>query len=70
MTVPLSEAVANMVPVELIARNDIGALWAWMTLATVFVAVENIRTSPDWVCAVEDDAEVDAGADGEGTVEG
>jgi hypothetical protein len=48
MTVPLSEAVASMVPVELMARKEMGDLCAWTTLATVRVRVENRRTSPDW----------------------
>lgn len=46
MTVPLSDAVASSVPVELIARKEIGALCAWMTFATVSERVENNRTSP------------------------
>jgi hypothetical protein len=43
-----------------------------MTLATVFVAVEKIRTSPDWDWAADvEEPEPDAdGAAGDGTVEG
>lgn len=48
MTVPLSDAVASIVPVELMERKEIGDLCAWITLATVNVRVENRRTSPDW----------------------
>lgn len=48
MTVPLSEAVARSVPVELIERNEMGDLCAWITLDTVKERVENRRTSPDW----------------------
>lgn len=46
MTVPLSDAVARIVPVELIARKEMGDLCAWMTFATVSERVENSRTSP------------------------
>lgn len=81
MTVPLSEAVARRVPVELMDRKEIGALCAWMTLETVRERVENRRTSPDWVGEVEVDDEDEAvgcredgcvvrGAVGEGTGEG
>jgi hypothetical protein len=65
--VPLSEAVASMVPVELIARKEIGALWACITFATVFVAVEKTKTSPD--CGWFADEELEA-AEGAGTLEG
>jgi len=54
MTVPLSDAVASIVPVELMERKEIGDLCAWITLATVKERVENSRTSPDWW--PEDDA--------------
>lgn len=47
MTVPLSEAVARRVPVELMERKEMGALWAWMTLETVRERVEKRSTSPD-----------------------
>ena len=47
MTVPLSEAVAKRVPVELIERKEMGALCAWITFATVSERVEKRRTSPD-----------------------
>lgn len=68
MTVPLSEDVASIVPVELIARNEIGALCAWITLATVFVGVEKMRTSPVLACGVA--LVVGKGVEGEGTGEG
>ena len=48
---PLSDEVASMVPVELIERNEIGALCAWMTFATVLVTVLKMSTSP--VCDVD-----------------
>lgn len=48
MTVPLSEAVARRVPLELMERNEMGDLCAWMTFDTVNERVENKRTSPDW----------------------
>ena len=41
-----------------------------MTFATVFVAVENIRTSPDWAWAVAVDEPDADGAAGDGTVDG
>ena len=47
MTVPLSDAVAKRVPVELIERKEMGALCAWITFATVSERVEKRRTSPD-----------------------
>lgn len=53
MTVPLSEAVASRVPVELMERNEMGDLWAWITLATVSERVEKRMTSP----ACEEEAE-------------
>jgi len=76
--VPLSEEVASRVPVELMERNDIGALWAWMTLATVRERVEKRRTSPDWEedpegdddPAVMADVPEESGVVGEGTGEG
>ena len=77
MTVPLSEAVARRVPVELMERNEMGDLCAWMTLDTVKERVENRRTSPDCdvvgvvgggaACEVDCVANVDVG---EGTGEG
>ena len=71
MTVPLSDAVASIVPVELMERNDIGDLCACITFATVNERVENNNTSPD-CCAgeeacVEDCAKVEVG---EGTGDG
>lgn len=68
---PLSEEVARRVPVELIERKEMGALWAWMTLATVRERVEKRRTSPD--CEEdpdEDDAEFMADVPGESDVVG
>lgn len=50
ITVPLSDALASIVPVELMARYEIGDLCAWMTLTTVLVRVEKRTTSP--VCGV------------------
>jgi hypothetical protein len=68
--VPLSDAVARRVPVELIERKEIGALCAWITFATVSERVEKRRTSPD--CCVEvawgDCARLEVV--GDGTVEG
>lgn len=46
ITVPLSDAVASMVPVELMERKEMGDLCAWMTFATVRERVEKRRTSP------------------------
>lgn len=46
MTVPLSDAVASIVPVEFTERKDMGDLCAWMTFATVRERVEKRRTSP------------------------
>ena len=43
---PLSEAVASIVPVELMDRKEIGDLCAWMTFATVSERVEKSKTSP------------------------
>lgn len=71
MTVPLSDEVASMVPVELMERNDMGALCACMTLATVLVAVLKMSTSP--VCDVDVEALDEALAVGrapDGTVDG
>jgi len=81
MTVPLSDAVARSVPLELIERKDIGDLCACMTLATVSERVEKISTSPDWCGGdeeldddVEASAEVPEGAgraeEGDGTEDG
>ena len=47
ITVPFSDADASMVPVELIDRKEMGALWACITLATVSVRVEKSMISPD-----------------------
>lgn len=53
MTVPFSEAVASIVPVELIERKEIGDLCAWMTFAVASERVEKSRTSPVCAAAVE-----------------
>ena len=45
-TVPLSEAVASIVPVALSARQAIGDLCAWTTLRAEREIVSNSRTSP------------------------
>jgi hypothetical protein len=58
MTVPLSEEVASRVPVESIDRKEMGALWAWITFATVRERVEKRSTSPDWCCGFAEDVEV------------
>lgn len=59
-----------MVPVELIDRNDIGDLCAWMTLATDKDLVEKSNTSPD-CCTGEDACAAGCVRDvGEGTGEG
>jgi hypothetical protein len=74
MTVPFSDAVARSVPVELIARNERGALCAWITLATVRERVENRRTSPHCCREVGDGAVaavwVESGDVGDGTGDG
>jgi len=46
MTVPLSEAVASMVPCELIAMAAMGYLCAWIMLTAVRVIVSNINIEP------------------------
>ena len=73
MTVPLSDAVATMVPEELMDKNEMGDLCAWMTFATVKVRVEKRITSPDCCAGVGGDAAADGcdrGVVGEGTGEG
>lgn len=70
MTVPLSDAVARMVPVELIERKEIGALCAWITFATVSDRVEKRRTSPDCCVEVACGGWVRLEEVGDGTVEG
>ena len=45
-TVPLSEAVASIVPVELSAKHAMGDLCAWMTLRAEREIVSKRRTSP------------------------
>lgn len=45
-TVPLSEAVASMVPLALSERHAMGVLCAWMTLSAEREMVSNKRTSP------------------------
>jgi hypothetical protein len=67
MTVPLSEAVANIVPCELIAMAAMGDLCAWIMLTAVKVIVSNIKIDP-----VEDDCEgaggwLERGEDAAGT---
>jgi len=47
ITVPLSDAVAKRVPVELMERKEMGALCAWITFETVSERVEKRKTSPD-----------------------
>jgi hypothetical protein len=44
--VPFSELVASIVPAWFSARYEIGALCAWIALATVRLRVEKRRTSP------------------------
>jgi len=46
-TVPLSEAVANMVPEAFRANAAMGVLCAWMTLSAERERVSKRRTSPD-----------------------
>lgn len=46
MTVPFVEEVARRVPVLFRAREERGALCAWITLDTVRERVEKRRTSP------------------------
>ena len=45
-TVPLSDAVASIVPDALSARHAMGVLWAWMTLRAERLRVSKRRTSP------------------------
>lgn len=68
MTVPLSEAVARSVPVELMERKEMGDLWAWMTLETVKERVEKRRRSP--VCCAADAAAGDGGGGEAGVASG
>ena len=70
MTVPLSDAVAKMVPVELIERKDMGALCAWITFATVSERVEKRRTSPDCCVGVVCGGWLRLVVVGDGTVDG
>ena len=70
MTVPLSEAVAKRLPVELIERKEMGALWAWITFATVSERVEKRSTSPDCCVGVVCGGWVRLAAVGDGTVDG
>lgn len=66
MTVPLSEAVASRVPVELVARCAMGVLCAWMMLDTWRERRSKMRTSPgDWELP-----EAEKGDVGDGTGEG
>ena len=70
MTVPLSDAVAKMVPVELIDRKEMGALCACITFATVSDRVEKRRTSPDCCVGVVWGGWVRFAVVGDGTVDG
>ena len=70
MTVPLSDAVAKMVPFELIERKEMGALCAWITFATVSERVEKRRTSPDCCVGVVCWGWVRLVVVGDGTVDG
>lgn len=70
MTVPLSDAVARMVPAELIERKEMGALCAWITFATVSERVEKRRTSPDCCVGVVWGGWERLAVVGDGTVDG
>lgn len=75
MTVPLSDAVASKVPVELMAMNEMGDLCAWMTFTTVSVRVSKSRTSPESEAGAVEAAgrvwaAVERGEVGDGTGEG
>jgi len=70
MTVPLSDAVAKRVPVELIERKEMGALWAWITFATVSERVEKRRTSPDCCAGAVCGGSARLVVVGDGTVDG
>jgi hypothetical protein len=70
MTVPLSDAVAKMVPVELIERKEMGDLCAWITFATVRERVEKRRTSPDCCVGVVWGGWARSAVVGDGTVDG
>lgn len=70
MTVPLSDAVAKRVPVELIERKEIGALCARITFETLSERVEKRKTSPDCCVGVVCGGWVRSVVVGEGTVDG
>lgn len=73
MTVPLSDAVASIVPVEFIARKEMGDLCACKTLTTESDRVSNRRTSPECgesVAVLLDGCGVESGDVGEGTGDG
>lgn len=70
MTVPLSDAVAKRVPVELIERKEMGDLCAWITFATVSERVEKRRTSPDCCVGVVCEGWARSAVVGEGTADG
>ena len=74
MTVPLSEAEASMVPVELMERKEMGDLCAWITFSTRSLRVQKTMMSPDcWEMVGGGVAGVgccDKGDVGEGTGEG
>jgi hypothetical protein len=66
-TVPLSEAVASIVPVEFSAKAAIGALCACITFNAVLSLVSNKRTSPvvgagAWGGIADNGEEEDVGA--------
>ena len=70
MTVPLSEAVASIVPVELRERCAIGDLCAWTTFKAESEMVSNNKTSPvvggGGGPGTADDNGVDVKAEGDG----
>ena len=68
MTVPLSEAVARRVPVELRESIASGDLCAWMMLVTERVTASKRRTSP--FCEVGVGAPGVEGVLGEGNGDG
>ena len=72
MTVPLSDAVASIVPVELIARKEIGDLCACRTLTTESERVSKRRTSPELGASdvAPDGCGGESGEVGEGTGDG
>jgi hypothetical protein len=70
-TVPLSDAVASIVPVELRARQAMGDLCAWMTLMAERLRVSKRRTSPVVGAGGAEGTDVeDRGTDAEAAGEG